>query len=345
MDNSDGYVNPHSFAAQAKFFEELIDYSEENPLSGYFINTMFDYRGDFASLIAGYNENNLYRVGIADEIRKTDRLGYKVIYAKLHNQEEVTIPIGSKKDDSPMIFIIFGLLLALLMGVLVNSGRKFREDSSRALLRPYNFYADVRDQRIISGYHTTALAIVSAASFALIISNLLYYFKEDIFLERILLSFGSPGLVKTFSYLAWHPTLSLLWLTIVSFILILLLIIIVKVASFFVRNRVYFQNVYYSVIWSFLPIVLLIPVGIVLYRLLNTNVGNMYVYLGLLIFGLWIFYRLMKGIYVIFDVNPGSVYFYSIAFVLIFLCIILIYYEFNNSVFYYLQLAFASHRT
>jgi beta-galactosidase len=167
---------------------------------------MFDYRGDYASLIAGYNENNLYQIGIAGENRKKERLAYRVIYAKLHNQEEVTIPIGSKKDDSPMIFIVFGLILALLMGVLVNSGRKFREDSSRALLRPYNFYADVRDQRIISGYHTTALAFISAASFALIISNLLYYFKEDIFLEKILLSFGSHGLIKTVSYLAWHPT-------------------------------------------------------------------------------------------------------------------------------------------
>jgi len=344
MENSDGYINLNSFEAQAKSFEDLINYSEENPLLGYFINTMFDYRGDYASLIAGYHENNLYQIGIAGENRKTDRLGYKVIYAKLHNLEEVTIPIGSKKDDSPMIFIVFGLILALLMGVLVNSGRKFREDSSRALLRPYNFYADVRDQRIISGYHTTVLAFISAASFALIISNLLYYFKEDIFLEKILLSFGSHGLIKTVSYLAWHPTMSIIWLTFVSFILMCLLIIIVKTASFFVRNRVYFPNVYYSVIWSFLPIVLLIPAGIVLYRLLNANAGNMYVYLGLLVFALWIFYRLMKGIYVIFDVNPGSVYFYSIAFVLIVLALILVYYEFSNSVFYYLQLALTTHR-
>jgi beta-galactosidase len=343
LDNYDGYINPHSFEAQAKSFEDLIDYSEGSPLSGYFINTMFDYRGDYASLIAGYNENNLYKIGIAGEDRKTGRLGYKVIYAKLHNQEEVTIPIGSKKDDSPMIFIVFGLILALLMGVLVNSGRKFREDASRALLRPYNFYADVRDQRIMSGYHTSALAFIAAASFALIIGNLLYYFREDIFLERILLSFGSPGLIKTLSYLAWHPTMALLWLTAVSFILMFLLIVIVKIASGFVRNRVNFPNVYYSVIWSFLPIVLLIPVGIVLYRLLSANVGNIYVYAGLLVFALWTFYRLMKGIYVIFDVNPGSVYFYSIAFVLIVLCAILVYYEFSNSVFYYLQLALAAH--
>ncbi|MCK7516354.1 MAG: hypothetical protein MZV64_00805 [Ignavibacteriales bacterium] len=80
----------------------------------------------------------------------------------MKNTEKVTIPIGSDKDDAPMIFIITGLVLALLMGVLVNSGRKFREDASRALLRPYNFFADVRDQRIISAYHSLFLALIVA---------------------------------------------------------------------------------------------------------------------------------------------------------------------------------------
>ena len=116
---------------------------------------MFDYRGDFTSIIGGYNKENLYKLGFLVKNRETDRLSYKVISAMLHNSENVTIPIGSKKDDAPMVFIVFGILLAILIGILVNSGRKFREDASRALLRPYNFYADVRDQRIISGYHST----------------------------------------------------------------------------------------------------------------------------------------------------------------------------------------------
>ena len=92
----------------------------------------------------------------------------------------------------------------------------------------------------------------------------------------------------------------------------MLLSVLVKGGAFFVRNRVYYSSAYFTVIWSFLPLLLLIPLGIILYRVLSADIVNGYVYLALIIFSIWIFYRLMKGIYVIFDVNSGSVYFYSL---------------------------------
>jgi beta-galactosidase len=336
--NTNGYVNDHSFEAQAKFFEELIEYAGNNTLAGYFLNTMFDYRGDFASLAAGFNKDNVYQIGICDEERSTDRLGYKVIYALLHNTEKVTIPIGSKKDDAPMVFILGGLLLALGIGILVNSGRKFREDSSRALLRPYNFFADVRDQRIMSGYHTTVLALIVAAVTSLIVCNLLFYLKESVVFEKLLLSFGSTKIIKVISFLAWHPTGAMILLTGFSVFALFVITLIVKIASFFVRNRVFYSSVYFAVIWSFLPFILLIPLGIVLYRLLGADIVNLYIYIGLVLFIIWVFYRFMKGVYVIFDVNPGSVYFYTIIFILVILGGTLLYYQMKSSVVDYLQL-------
>ncbi len=338
--SSDGFVNAGSYEAQAKYFDDLLDYAGKNNLAGYFINSMFDYRGEFASVIAGYNENNIYRTGICGEDRGTNRLGYKVLFSRLHNNEKVTIPIGSTKDTAPMSFILFGLFLAVVMGVLVNSGKKFREDASRALLRPYNFFADVRDQRIMSGYQTAILVVVISAVGALIAANLLSYLKNELIMDKILLAFGSHSLIRRISYLAWHPVTSLLWLTIMYLLIIILLSIIIKAASFFVKNRVYFSGVFYTVVWSFLPLVLLIPVGIILYRILNAKIANDAVYWGMLVFKLWIFYRLMKGIYVIFDVNAGSVYFYSILLLLLIFGGFLLYYQVNNSVVNYLLLTF-----
>ncbi len=338
--NTDGYTNKYSYEAQAKYFEEVIDYASGSSLAGFFINSMFDYDGDYPSLINGYSKENLYNIGVAASNNNTNRLAYKVVYAKLHNVEAVTIPIGSKKDNAPMVFIIFGLFLALIMGVLVNSGRKFREDSSRALLRPYNFYADVRDQRIMSGYHSSILGVVIAAILALLISNILFYMRDSVFFERILLAFGSPGLLSTFSYLAWHPVLSLLWLTLILIIFVPTLAILIKAASFFVRTKVYISSIYYTTIWSLLPMVLLIPVGIILYRMLSADVANAYIYAGLILFLLWSFYRLIKGIYVIFDVNPGTVYFYSILLVLLIAGGFILYYQVTNSVIDYMKLVF-----
>jgi hypothetical protein len=333
---TDGYINKHSFEAQAKFFDDIFSFYEKDGLAGFFANTMFDIRGNFPSIICGYNADNIYTIGLIAEDRHQERLAYKVLSARMKNAEKVTIPIGSEKDDSPMIFIITGLILALLMGVLVNSGRKFREDASRALLRPYNFFADVRDQRIISAYHSLFLTLIVALVTALIFANLFFYVKNNVLFEKLALSFGSAGMLSGFSYLAWHPGNALLWLFVINIMLIILMTIIVKAASFFVKTKVYLSSVFFTIVWSLLPLVLLIPVGIVLYRLLNAGSGNIYIYILLIIFCLWLLYRLLKGISVIFDVSPSSVYFYGLITLFGVILIFFIYYEVNSSVLQYI---------
>lgn len=333
---SDGYLNENSFEAQAKFFDDVLDYSQSNSLLGYFLNSMFDYRSHYASIISGYNEESIIRTGLADENRGTNRISYKVIYAKLNNIEKVTIPIGSKKDDSPMLFIITGILIAIIMGIMINSGKKFREDSSRALLRPYNFFADVRDQRLISGIHTLVIMLIIISTSGLLLSNIVYYLKENVRFEKLLLSFGSSNLMQNFSYLAWNPFASIWWLSLLTIIALLILILIVKAASFFVKTRVSFSSIFHAVVWSFLPLVILVPVGIILYRVLNANAINIYIFAAMFGFSIWIFYRLMKSIYVIFDTNPANVYLYSFILLFIIAVSFVIYFEISNSTFTYI---------
>ena len=341
---TDGYINKHSFEAQAKFFDDIFNFNEQNNLSGFFANSMFDLRGDFPSIICGYNADDIYKIGLIGEDRKQERLAYKVLSARMQNAEKVTIPIGSEKDDSPMIFIITGLVLALLMGVLVNSGRKFREDASRALLRPYNFFADVRDQRIISAYHSLFLALIIALVTSLIYANLFFYIKNNILFEKLTLAFGSAGILSGFSYLAWHPGNAIVWLFLINIMLMILLTIIIKASSFFVKTRVYLSSVFFTIVWSLLPMVLLIPVGIVLYRLLNAGTGNIYIYLFLIVFLIWLLYRLLKGISVIFDTRPASIYFYGVITILGILLIFFIYYEVNSSVLQYITLTLKQYK-
>jgi len=333
---SDGYLNDYSFEAQAKYFEEFFEYVSQNKVPAFFLNSFTDYYGDYSSLLCSGSEKNLYKIGLLDENRSKNRISYKVVHSKLNNLEKVTIPIGSKKDDSPMIFIIFGLLLAIFMGVLVNSGRKFREDASRALLRPYNFFSDVRDQRIISASHTTLLGLIIAAVIALIVSNVLYHLKTSLVFENLLLAFASPMLMKTANYLAWHPIMSLVWLTAFNIVLFVIISLVIKIASLFVKTRVYIISVYFTFIWAMLPVVLLIPVGIILYRLLYDGSINSYVYLGLLLVKLWVLYRLMKGIHVLFDSKPSSVYFYSIIIIIALAGLVLFYFELKYSTIQYI---------
>ncbi len=331
LGNTNGYLNEFSLEAQAKFFQETIDVTRSKEISGFFINSMFDYYGDFSSLFTQYSTDNKYSIGVVGEDRNINRISYKLIKSKLGTTKRVTIPLGSKKDDAPIFFILAGLLLAVMMGVLVNSKKKFREDATRALLRPYNFFADIRDHRIISGFATIILMFILAGSHALLLSNLLFYFRNSITLEKLLLSFGMPSLISTINYFAWNPYESFFFFTIISIVLFLIISVIVSLASFFLRMKIYFRNIFITVVWAVLPLSILLPVKMVLYRILSADVINPYIYGFLVLYFLWILQRVIKGVYVIFDISLRRAYFFTILLIVISLGGVLLYFQLSNS--------------
>jgi hypothetical protein len=99
---------------------------------------------------------------------------------------------------------------------------------------------------------------------------------------------------------------------------------------------VFIVSVYFTFIWALLPVVLLIPVGIILYRILLAGTINFYIYLGLGFVILWILYRLVKGIYVLFDAKPSTVYLYSSLFIITVIGATLFYFELKHSTVQYL---------
>ncbi|MCK5087489.1 MAG: hypothetical protein KAQ90_08210 [Melioribacteraceae bacterium] len=334
--NTNGYLNQFSLEAQAKYFEDIIDLAEEINIRGFFINSMFDYRGDFNTLYTKYNPEMLYRIGILDEDRNINRISYNVIKSKLSGGNRITIPLGSKKDDTPLFFIFVGLALSIIMGVLVNSKKKFRVDATRALLRPYNFFADIRDHRIMSGFHTVILMFILAGAHALLLTNLFYFFRSNILLEKILITFGVPSILDLIGYFAWHPLNAFLFLSIVSIILFIVITLLIKAASFFTKTKVYTLNIYFAVIWAILPMALLLPLKMVLYKILSTDIINYYIYIFLALYFIWILQRIIKGVYVIFDVGKGIVYFYSFLFGFFIIGGSLLYFQLTRSTIYYI---------
>ncbi|MGE5499081.1 MAG: hypothetical protein ACM3Q2_13455, partial [Syntrophothermus sp.] len=106
---------------------------------------------------------------------------------------------------------------------------------------------------LMSGLQSTALMIVLSLGSALLLSNVLYFFRTNVLLEKIVLSFGSPRLSWFVSFLAWNPAYALLWLTVLSMVFFILISIVIKIASLFNRNKVFFTSIYFMVIWPGTP--------------------------------------------------------------------------------------------
>ena len=334
---STGYLTKYTSEAQAKYLDNFLNLAASEKLSGFFINSLYEFRGHFASLYAGRLKNNLYSIGILNSSRNLNSIGYKVLYSKLNSAAKVTIPIGTRKDDSPLSFILFALFLAIFMGALINTKKKFREDCTRALLRPYNFFADVRDHRIMSGIHTAIMMFIESGALALLFTIVLYYLKSSIVLEKILLAFGSTRLMSAISYLAWNPQYSFFILFLVFSVKFALIALLIKSASFFIRTRVEFTSIFYSVIWSFLPLTLLLPVELILYKIIGFSGLGSVLIVFFIIYFLWILQRLLKSIYVIFDVRQSLVYIYSLTLLILIAGLIIIKYQYTHSAIYYIS--------
>ena len=334
-----GYLNTYSFEGQAKFFDDVITNSKQLNLQGFVINTMFDYDGDFSPFFSGYSENKNYNIGVLAKDGNKSRISLNLIKSRLTSGSNVTVPIGSDSEDAPLFFIITALIISIIIALLINSKRKFREDATRALLRPYNFFADIRDQRILTGFHSNILMFLLAGSNALLITILLFFLKNDILLEKIVLSFGNYKLSETISYLAWNPQTSFIYAYIGTIIIFISISFLVHLSSFFVKTKVLFSSVYSVVIWAFLPLALLLPIEAILYKLLLTHSYNLIIYSILGLSLVWNLQRFLKGVYVIFDVRPLFVYSYAILVLVLIGLASSIYFQYTSSAFNYIELA------
>jgi beta-galactosidase len=338
--STDGYLNEYSFEGQAKFFENVIKFNDEKGLDGFILNSMYNYSGNYSPFYTGFNESNSYNIGILSNDSNASRISYNLIKSKLLGGSRVSIPIGSKTEDSNFFFVIAALVISAIIAMLINSKRKFREDAQRALIRPYNFYADIRDQRILSGFHSSILMFLLAGSNALLSTILLHYLKNNILLEKSVIAFGSYKFSEIISYFAWHPLYAFVYLYVISILLFLIISFIIHSFSFFVKTRVLFSSVYYTAIWAFLPLTLLLPIEAALYKLLQTNNFNQYIYIFLFIYLIWNIQRLIKGIYVIFDVRPIYVYLVSTAFIILIGIGIVTYIQYTSLALDYITVAF-----
>ncbi|MBK7104066.1 MAG: hypothetical protein IPH62_02140 [Ignavibacteriae bacterium] len=336
---TNGYLNNFSFEGQAKFFDGIIDITNESNLKGFVLNSMFDFKGDFAPFYAGFNKENNYSIGILSQNEDGSRLSYNVIKSRLTSESKTSIPIGNSSEDAPLIFIIAALLNSIIIALLINSKRKFREDTTRALLRPYNFYADIRDQRILTGFHSNILMFLLAGSNALLLTIILYHLKSNILFEKIIIAFGSYKFSSIISYLAWNPEEAFVYLYIATITAFILLSFIYHASSFFVKTRVLFSSVYSVAIWAFLPLALLVPVETILYKILQMDIYNYIIYGIIILFIIWNIQRFLKGIYVIFDVRPFFVYLFSFSVFFLITFILVVYLQYFTNTIDYISLA------
>lgn len=314
LGNHGGYSDPVSIEAQAKYVSDIYNILAESGVAGGIYWAFSDYRTDRPILTVNNSEQALATCGLFGLDREL-RQSANMLGALYTNQKPPEVLIGDYTPPSTVLFIIVGIASALAFLLLINNSRRFRENVFRSLSRPYNFFADIRDQRILSNVHTTVLGVVIAATFALIVASVCFYFRMDEGFDALLsATVTSDSLKAGLNYLVWRPALSVAAFTVVFFLGLLAVAAIIRACAVFVRNRIFFNDAYTIAVWGALPVLLLIPVAMILYRILEWHDASVMI-LSLVLLGvfLWMLYRILRGTSVVYDVRPTKVYGYALG--------------------------------
>lgn len=337
-DNHNGYSDPLSLEAQAYYILHLINISREQGLAGNIVWSFNDYLLNNPLLLV--NNDNQYDCssGLVGRDRSM-RISYKTLQALFTGETEPLLNAGSYSESTPVLFIIIGIALSLLLIFLINRYKRFREYLTRSILRPYNFYADIRDQRIISSVQTVILGIIISLTLGIFFSSILHFYRTSFVAQFIYNVFIPSNGIKEFFYgLIWMPELLMVFSSILFLAIAYVIAASLWIFSFFIRGKIFFSDTTIISIWSGIPVLMFLPLTIILSRLLIYV--PQFAWLAVILFILcliWVIFRVLKSTAVVYDVISFKVYFTGFLVFLLLLLIFVSIYHFQYKAFYYLN--------
>jgi beta-galactosidase len=328
--NKNGYSDPYSMEYQSRYAVLFYNMMTEMKIAGGVFWSYNDWFSDRPALTARSSDPYLCTMGIVNSSRDK-RTGFNYIRTLFKEEKVQALPVGNYSPHTPLIYVVAGFIVLIALAFLYNANRRFRDGVNRSLFRTYNFFADVRDQRILPVSHSFFLALVISVTWAIVLSSIFTHYRSNLLLDNILSQFLPDAIKERFVQFVWDPPKFILIFSIICFVKLLLIVAIVRIISMMVKTRVYTYNAFTITIWSMLPSIILIPVSMILLRLMETEMYVMPVFILIGIIILWIIFRLLKGISIIYDVVSYKVYAIGILLMVIIYAAFYSYIDYTHS--------------
>ncbi|MFN0158607.1 MAG: glycoside hydrolase family 2 protein [Bacteroidota bacterium] len=342
--NRSGYSDPFSYEAQARFYIQRFEAIKSVDYDGAFVWSLNDWKGDRPALTVNSGDPWMHTMGLVSADREK-RLAYEAVRSVYRAEKFVALPIGNYTASAPIIYVLSGLVVLIGVVYFYNASRRFRENLNRAVMNSYNFFSDVRDQRVVSVIHSTVLGLIVSVAAAIVVSSILYHFRHNVVLDNLLSYFlVYDNLKEAVVYLIWDPLKCIAYLSIVFFCGLLLVTACLMLVSPIFKSRIYPFHAYAIAMWSTPPLLALVPIGMILFRVMESSV---YVIPALVIVAalfVWVLLRLLKGMAIIFDAFAPKVYVLGLLSVAALLAVAYVYYDYTQSASIYLTFIYNTMR-
>ncbi len=328
--NKNGYSDPHSQEAQARNIQQKFSAIKEADIAGSMVAAFNDFRSDRPILSVPPVLPEVQTIGLVAMDRQK-KVSYDIVHSLYHQQKVSALPIGTFVPETPYLYVAIGLALLIVAAWLVNGNRRFRESTRRAIFNSYNFFADIRDQFTLPLFHTTITAAIIAVTVAVIFSSILHHYRTDVVLDYLLSHFLSDDLKNIVIAMAWNPLVSIIYISGALIGWFILLTLFIQLFAMAVRVKIRWFHSYSIAVWTALPWAFFIPVGMILYRVMESEPYVPWVMTLVVLMSVWVYVRTLKGISVIYHIYTPKMYMAGIVFLFVLFGGLYAYFDYANA--------------
>ena len=131
--------------------------------------------------------------------------------------------------------------------------------------------------------------------------------------------------------MVWDPIRCVVYLAGIMVVWFLVLTISIQILSKFARVKIHLFHSYSIAIWSALPWFFFIPVSMILYRVLESDVYYPWVLSLVLLMLVWVYLRALKGISVIYHIYTPKMYLIGLVIAVVALSALYVYWDYAFS--------------
>jgi hypothetical protein len=314
-DNRNGFGDRQSVEAQAKFLSESYKIVS-NSFFANFISSYSDWNAE-SPLNLQLNSNPYLKTdGIFDFYRE-QKSSAMILKRLINGQGYQKIPEGSGEimnKDNYFVFIITGLISIIFFFFLLGKLRYFKSNIIKSIISPKNFIYFVKEQMLIAAYRNIILNFLIALSLGLFFASVIYLFRENIYLDMLLSSvFTNPEAKMNIAYVINSPINLLLLFSVAIYLKIILITSFAFVLNFFYIKKSNLRTIYTITVWSFIPFLIFLLIGTVIYKL--SGEGSSFITVTLVLFiliYLYCYIKLFHGYKIIFEISTLKTVIYGL---------------------------------
>lgn len=283
-------------------------YSKGNTL-GVALHCFADYNGAEPLIVqSNHDHSTRYSFGLFTSNRRS-KISEAEISLILNDQDSQGI-IGKpqRETKNPIVFPATALAAMLILSLSMRGNNVFRQNLRRVFRHSHGFFSDIRYRRYLPTSHTVLLWFLNSATIAGVIVSIAFWMRESIHLDYFLTFIGLSADTKSYiASLLWSPGQALVIVYLFVSVCKLLHIVYLKLLSNLFRPRVSLWQIWNYTNWAFAPLLFLLPLCAILYRLLDFDALVVPAFVACGIVFLWCLVRLISALQNGFQTSPFRV--------------------------------------